>query len=170
MMKKLIFAMAVVSVGFIVFISGLRAQGIKEGKWTMTMVTKMGEMDQESADAMKEMEKMSPEEQAMMKQMMGGMNVQMGGKSAGVTTTVSQCISDQDPVPDMSSGEDCQETHTIAGNTVHFEEVCSDSKSTGQVTYGEETMSGVIKSQQMVDGKVSDVTIEISGQYVGPCS
>ena len=169
-MKKFILVMAVVSVGFIVFVVGLRAQGIKEGKWSMTMVTKMEGMDQESAEAMKDMENMSPEEKAMMQQMMGGMNIQMKGNSSGITTTVSQCISNQNPVPDMSSGKDCQETHTIDGNTVNFEVVCSDGKSSGQVTYQEDSMNGVIKSHEMVEGKETDVTIEIKGQYEGPCS
>ena len=169
-MKKFIFTMAVVFAGSIVFVVGLRAQSIKEGKWSMTMVTKMGGMDQQSAESMKEMENMSPEEKAMMQQMMGGMNIQMNSNGAGMTTTVSQCISSQDPVPNTKRDEDCQETHTMDGNTVNFEVVCKDSKSTGQVTYKEDSMSGVIKSHQTADGQPTDVTIDIKGQYVGPCS
>ncbi|OGX38817.1 MAG: hypothetical protein A3C36_02770 [Omnitrophica WOR_2 bacterium RIFCSPHIGHO2_02_FULL_52_10] len=169
-MKKFTLVMAVVSAGFFVFTAGLRAQNFQEGKWSMTMVTTMEGMDQESNEAMAEMENMSPEEKAMMQQMMGGMNVQMGGNGAGITTTVTKCLSAQDPVPGMSEDEDCQQTHSVNGNTIHFEEACSDSHSTGQVTYNGDTMSGTITSRETVDGQETSATIEINGQYVGPCS
>ena len=169
-MKKFILAMGVVSVGVVTFVIGLRAQGIKEGKWSMTMVTKMEGMEQDSAAAMKEMENMSPEDKAMMQQMMGNMNIKMNGNSAGITTTITKCVSNQNPVPDMNNSEGCKETHSMDGNTVSFEVVCKESTSTGQVTYKDDSMEGVVKSHQMVDGKETNATIEISGKYVGPCS
>ena len=57
-MKKFILAMIVVSAGAVIFVGGLRAEGIKEGKWSMTMVTQMEGMAQESAEAMEYMENM----------------------------------------------------------------------------------------------------------------
>ena len=143
-MKKFFWAMAVVSVGTLVFVAGSRAQSIHEGKWSMTMVTIMEGMAEENTEAMNEMDNMSPEEKAMMQQMMGGMNIQMNGNSPGITTTVTKCLSDQDPVPDTNQDEDCQETHAIDGNTVNFESVCSNSKSTGQVTYDGEDRKSVV--------------------------
>ena len=169
-MKKFGLAMTVVSVGAVVFVTGLQAQSVHEGKWSMTMVTKMEGMDQESNEAMAEMQNMSPEEKAMMQQMMGGMHMQMNSDSPGITTTITKCLSDQDPVPGTNEDEDCQETHSANGNTVNFEEVCSDSHSTGQVTYNGDSMSGTITSQQTADGQETNSTIEISGQYLGPCS
>ena len=166
-MKKFILAMVVVSAGAVIFVGGLRAASIKEGKWSMTMTTKMAGMDQESAEAMKEMENMSPEDKAMMKQMMGGMNIHADGGGMGMTTTVTKCLTNQDPVPERDEDKDCQKTHSIDGDTVNFEVVCDDSKSTGQVTYKDDSMNGTINSQA-ADG--TGVTIEINGQYVGPCS
>ena len=167
-MKSFLGAMVIVSMGSMIFVGTLRAQGIKEGQWSMTMVTRMG--GQENAQAMKEMENMSPEDKALMQQMMGGMNIQLGGNSAGMTTTITKCITNQDPVPGREGDEDCKKTHTIDGNTVNFEEICPDSKSTGRVTYEEDSMGGVINSHQTVDGKETDVTIDIKGRYTGPCS
>ena len=168
-MKKIISALVVVSAGVGIFVVGLRAQGIKEGQWSMTMVTKMEGASAEYADAMKEMVNMPPEEAAMMKQMMGNMNVQMGANAQGITTTVTQCVSNDNPVPEASSEEGCTETHSMDGNVVHFEVVCADSKSTGHVTYKGDAMEGEVKSTQMVDGQQTSATIEISGKYVGPC-
>ena len=169
-MKKFVLVIAVVSLGSLGFVTAVRADGIREGNWSMTMVIKMGGMGQEGADATREMENMSDEDKAMMKQMMGGMNMQMGGGAPGITTTTTECITNQDPVPDRDGDEDCQKTHTLEGNTVNFEVICPDSKSTGKMTYSGDSMSGEIKSQQMETGKMTDVTIEISGQYAGPCS
>ncbi|MDP2653746.1 MAG: DUF3617 family protein [Candidatus Omnitrophota bacterium] len=168
-MKKLILAMAVVAVGSLVFAAGLRAEGVREGKWSMTMVTTMGGMNQEATEAMESMENMSPDEKAMMEKMMGGMKLQAAGSAVGMTTTTTQCITNDNPVPDADATEDCQTTHTMDGNTVKFESVCKDSTSTGEITYQEDSMNGWIKSHQTVDGNETDVTIEISGQYVGPC-
>ena len=169
-MRKIILTMAVVSAGVVISGVGASAQGIKEGQWSMSMATKMAGVSEESAEAMEAMENMSPEEKAMMQQMMGGMNIGVSGNAAGITTSITQCVSDQNPVPEMQRGENCKETHSLNGNTVNFEVVCDDSRSTGQVTYQEDSMQGLIKSQQMVDGKKTDVEIEITGQYEGPCS
>ena len=171
-MKKFILAIFVVSVGVVIFAVRLRAEGIREGKWSMTMVTKMGGMEEETAKMNKEMENMSPEDAAIMKQMMGKMNMQMDRNSQGITTTVTQCISNQNPVPDVNMQKDCKETHTMDGYTVNFHVTCDESKSDsiGQMTYTDDSMEGEIKSHQVVDGKEVNSTIEISGKYVEPCS
>ena len=169
-MKKFIWAAGIVSFSLIIFAGGVWADGIMEGNWSMTITTKMGGMDDELAAAKKEMENMSPEEKAMMQQMMGGMNTMMNADNPGITTTSSQCVSNEDPVPDMSAEEGCQSTHTMNGNTVQFETTCPDSHSTGEVTYMGDSMNGTIQSHQTVDGKATDVTIEISGKYTGLCS
>src|SRR3989338_3301453 len=106
-MKRIILTTAVVAAGIFVFILGARAQAIREGKWTMTIVTKMAGTEQASAEMEESMKDMSDDEKAMMQGMMGkmGMNMQMGGDSAGITTTITKCISNQDPVPQMDNEE-----------------------------------------------------------------
>ncbi len=169
-MKKFIVVIAIVLTAGIVFVSGLRAEGIREGKWRMTTVAKMEGMTGEYADAMKEMENMSPEEAAMMKQMMGNMNIQVDKNNQGITTTTTQCISDKNPIPEMEKDESCKETYSIDGNTVNFHVVCSDSDSTGKVTYMDDSMEGVIRSRQTDGGQEVNSTIEVRGKYLGPCS
>jgi hypothetical protein len=164
-MKKFLGAMGVA--GVLIFAGGSGAEAVTEGQWTMTITTRIGGMDEEYAAAMEEMENMDPAEKAMMQQMMGGMGMGFGGQ--GMTTTITQCVSNDDPVPDWETDEDCTSTHTMNGNSVHFQTVCPDGTSTGDVTYQDESMQGVITSHQTVDGEETEMTIEISGEYVGPC-
>lgn len=166
-MKRIIFAAAVVSVGVLFFSTEAKASSIKEGQWSMTTVVRMEGMDDQTSEAMREMENMSPEEKAMMQQMMGGMKI--GGQGGGMAITTTQCLTNANPVPEASNEDNCEQTHTIKGNTVHFEVVCANSHSTGQVTYKNDTMKGEIKSKQTEDGQGTNTTIDISGQYVGPC-
>lgn len=169
-MKKIILVMGIVFVGA-VFTIGLKAEGIREGKWEFTMVTKMEGMGDEYAKAMKEMEDMPADQKAMMQQMMGKMGVNMDANSQGITTTVTKCVSDQDPVPSMNNGdEDCKESHSTESNTIKFETDCKGNKSSGHVTYNGDSMEGKIKSHQKAGGKETNATIEVNGKYLGPCS
>ena len=169
-MKKLIVVLAGIFVATLA--TTANADGIKEGKWSMTMVTKMEGMAPEMADAMKEMENMPAEAKAMM-QGMPGMNFQMGGDAQGITTTVTQCVSNKNPVPENNAAENCQQTHEIDGSTVNFHVTCDgkheQTDSTGRVTYAGDSMEGEIKSHQKSDGQSTDAVIQITGKYLGPC-
>ncbi len=159
-MKKIVFtAIAVFSV-CVLGISNASAD-VREGKWFMTIVTKAAGMGAAAAEAQAAMQNMSPQEQAMMQQMMGGMGMGMGAE--GITTTIEKCITNADPVPPAEEG--CRQTHTINGNTVNFETVCANGQSTGQVTYEGDSMSGSIMSHS----STGDANIELTGQYIGPC-
>ena len=169
-MKKGMLALGA-SIAVVVFAYTARAaQGIKEGQWSMTMVIQADGMGDEAAKAMKEMEKMSPEDRTMMQQMMGGMNIGVRGQGMGMTTKFSQCMTNDNPVPKRDGQNNCQETHSIHGNTVQFDVACPDSKSSGHVTYKNDSMKGTIKTTQTERGKETNVTIDISGQYEGPCT
>ena len=169
-MKKGMLALGA-SIAVVVFTYTARAaQEIKEGQWSMTMVIQADGMGDEAAKAMKEMEQMSPEDRAMMHQMMGGMHIAARGQGMGITMKSSQCITNDNPVPKRDEQNDCQETHSINGNTVQFDVVCPDSTSNGQVTYQNDSMKGTIKTTQTERGKATDVTMDISGQYEGPCT
>ena len=168
-MKRSIFATGVVTIGILFSTCSADAAGIKEGKWSMTTVIKMDGMDNQAAEAMKEMEHMSPEDKAMMQKMMGGMKIGGAGAGMGMSTTITQCLTNNNPVPEASHQENCQQTHTVKGNTVNFDVVCSNSHSSGQVTYKNDTMNGTIKSTQTDHGQEKTNVINISGTYVGPC-
>ena len=166
-MKRVV-AGSMLFVGVLVVAGAAQAAGIKEGKWSMTTVIHAEGMDAQAAQAMKEMENLPPEQQAMMQQMMGGMNIGAGG-GKGMSITRTQCVTNDNPVPQGKDEEGCKQTHTLKGNTVNFEVVCDQSRSTGQVTYDRDSMKGTIKSTQTEHGRPQDVTIDISGQYLGPC-
>ena len=161
----------------LVFMTIGRAQGLKEGQWSMTMVTKMDNMSPEMAAAMKQMENMPPEAKAMMQQMQQRMGVSMSADGQGMTITTSHCITNQNPVPKYMKNKDmedrCQQTHEINGNTVIFHSTCNYNdtqiESNGNMTYSDDTMQGEIKSHQTHAGKTIDSTVDITGRYVGPC-
>jgi hypothetical protein len=154
-------------------VSPAKADGLKEGKWSMTMVTHMDSMSPQMAQAMQQMQNMPPEVQAMMK----AHNVQMGASGQDMTITVTNCISRQNPVPkytkDAKMDSYCQQTHDIQGNTVHFHMTCDHNDfqmdSSGSMTYAGDTMQGHIKSHQMEGGQPMDSSINITGQYLGAC-
>ncbi len=166
-MKKsqLVLGAAIVTVVFAC--TARAAQGIKEGRWSMSMTVQADGMGDEASKAMKEMENMPPGQRAMMQKMMGGMNIGVSGQ--GMTMKSSQCITNDKPVPKRDDQSNCQETHSTKGNTVSFEMVCPDSKSNGLVTYQNDSMKGTIKTTKTEHGKPTNVTVDISGQYEGPC-
>ena len=168
-MKRTVFAAGVLSLGTLLAAGGVMAAGIKEGKWSMTTTIRMEGMDNQAAQAMKEMENMPPEQKAMMQQMMSGMKIGQLGNGMGMSTTKVQCITNDKPVPQAKGQEDCRQTHTAKGNTIDFEVICDDSRSTGQVTYKNDSMKGTIKSTQTGHGQQQNMTVDISGQYLGPC-
>lgn len=167
-MKNMILSAVIVAAGILAVVNAASAADIREGKWSMTTVMRVEGMDGQAAEAMNAMEGMSPEDKAMMQQMMGGMNIGGPGGGMGMTSNSTQCITNDNPVP-QASGQDCQTTHTVNGNTVHFETTCADSHSTGDVTYENDSMTGTIKSTLTERGQTQDVTIDINGEYVGPC-
>ena len=160
------FRLAVVFSGVFLFAGAAGAEGIKEGKWAMTTVIQMDGMSGEMAEAQAAMENMSEEEKAMMQGMMGGMTAKMN--AGGMEMKSTQCVTNDNPVPEGPE-KNCQKTHELRGNTVHFESVCPDSTSSGDVTYTDDTMQGTIHSRQTVEGQEESSTIQITGQFVGPC-
>ncbi len=166
-MKKVVYMLGVLIAMGLCAYTARAAQGIKEGQWAMTMTIQAEGMGDEAAKAMKEMEKMPPEQRAMMQKMMGGMGMGMSGQ--GMSITSLQCLTNDHPVPKRDEQTNCKETHSTKGNTVNFEVVCPDSTSTGHVTYKNDSMKGTIKTTQTKRGKPTSTTVAISGQYEGPC-
>lgn len=169
-MKRSMMTAGVISAGILLLTSAAMAADIKEGEWTMTMVFQTEGMDEQMAEAQKEMENMSEEERAMMQNMMGNMGINMGAEGGGMSLTMNQCLTNDNPVPEASDEEDCQTTHSIDGNTVTFETICEDSHSTGELTYTRQSMQGTINTVTTKNGTEEHSTININGEYVGPCN
>jgi hypothetical protein len=92
----------------------------------------------------------------------------------GMAITVTQCITKQNPVPNhVKNPEYCQQTHDFNGNTVNFHMTCDRNntqiESSGRMTYTGDSMQGEIKTHQVTSGKAMDSTVDITGQYLGPC-
>jgi len=161
----------------VIFTSTARAE-YKEGKWSMTMVTKMENMPPEMAAAMKQMENMPPEQKAMMQQMQAKMGVSMSADGSGMTMTTTHCVTHKNPVPNFHKNkgmeDKCQNTHEVVGNTVNFHTSCNfddmQMEASGSMMYSGDSMEGHIKSHEVRKGKTMDSTVDITGQYLGPCS
>lgn len=137
-------------------------------------------MKEEMARAQQAMDSLPPEQKAMMKQMMGSRGAEINfSAGSGMTVTQKQCLSHSDPVPRLESApsasrpagkEDCEETHTVTGNVVQFDVRCADSRSRGEVTYQDETMTGRVQfTRKNPMGRQEDTVIDIQGRYEGPC-
>lgn len=143
-MKKGILVVGGIFMMMAVFITPARAD-FKEGKWAMTMVTKMDTSN------------MPPQMAAML------------GNPMTITNTA--CVTHQNPVPKQHSG--CQGTHQINGDTVTFNATCSSGSavinSSGTFTYQGDSMNGHIQTSQSGGGRTINSTVDITGQYAGPC-
>jgi hypothetical protein len=150
-----------------------KADPIKEGKWTMTMVTHIDTMSPEMAKAMQQMQNLPPQVQAMMQ----AHNIHMGGNGQDMTMTITHCVTTQNPVPHYAKGsdaKDCQQSHSIQGSTVTFQMSCNhngfEMDSKGNMTYLGNSMQGYIKSHEVAQGgQPTDATIHVTGQYLGAC-
>jgi len=168
-MKNILISIAAVLAGLTVSVIDANAQNIKEGKWSMTITTEMQGMDAEMAQAMEAMKNMPPEQKAMMQKMMGGMGTSLSEDGQGMTITMTQCISQTNPVPQTEKQKNCKETHSIKGNMVSFETICPDGTSSGQVTYEGDSMKGTVTTNQTGEGQEIEATVDIEGKYIGPC-
>lgn len=165
------------------FVSIVRAKDMpgdfKEGQWRITVVTKMDKMPAEMEEAMKELNNLPPEARAQMQLVqnsMGAQGMQMNFGNQGMTVTTTQCLTEKNPVPDHTQAqfkERCQSRHQIVGNTVNFQTTCnyegSQIESTGNMTYSGGSMKGHIKTHQVASAQAMDTTLDMTGEYLGPC-
>jgi hypothetical protein len=150
-----------------------QADGFKEGKWTLNMVTHMSNMTPEMAKAMQQMQNLPPQVQAMMK----ARGVEMSGNGQDMIVTVTRCLTKQNPIPHFTKRTDienyCQQTHVMTGNTVTFNMTCNHNdfqmNSSGTMSYTGDTMQGSITSHESNAGHSMDSAISLTGQYMGAC-
>ena len=89
-------------------------------------------------------------------------------------TTVKQCMTEEDLVPQSNSAESGCEVFNIktSGNTISYKMKCSaegnDSVSSGVLTYNGSSMKGTIKME--VSGRAAmQMTTKLSGKRLGRC-
>ncbi|HQT25958.1 MAG TPA: DUF3617 domain-containing protein [Burkholderiales bacterium] len=86
--------------------------------------------------------------------------------------TFRNCITERDAVPQRQNGEQkCKMTKMVRrGDTVNWEISCDtpngETKGVGSATYSGDTM----RSTMHFTGGPMDMTQEMTGHYVGPCS
>lgn len=100
---------------------------------------------------------------------MQGMPMQMPA------TTMNQCITEQDPVPNSSPDvQGCDmEDMNVSGNTVTYSMICEQqgmkSESSGETTYNGDSFRGKTTTTLNQAGGAMLMTSEISGQRIGEC-
>ena len=102
--------------------------------------------------------------------------VEMAGMPGQMpSTTVTQCLTEQDPVPDKSaSGQNCKISEIkTKGNTVTWDMECDQQgvkvKSTGQMTYSGDKFEGIIKTIMGPESGNMTINTVVSGKRIGEC-
>jgi len=102
--------------------------------------------------------------------------VEMKGVTSGMPAqTMTQCITEQDPVPvGSANAQGCKITDMkTKGNTVTYTMECEQqgmkTKTTGEMTYKGDTFEGTSKTEMGPAAGGMTVTTKISGKRIGKC-
>ncbi len=102
--------------------------------------------------------------------------VEMPGMPAPMPpVSVTQCMTEQDPVPAKSAGgESCQvQDLKVEGNTASWKMKCNqpggEAEGTGQITYHGDRFEGTSKTSVGPPEANMLVTTRITGRRIGPC-
>jgi hypothetical protein len=102
--------------------------------------------------------------------------VNMPGMPGGMPPqTITQCMTEQDPVPHTSAGANgCKITNmTTEGDTVKYTLVCEQqgmqSESSGEMTYKGETFYGTTQTKMGPSGGGMTITTKINAKRIGKC-
>jgi hypothetical protein len=91
-----------------------------------------------------------------------------------MTSTFKQCVKADNPVPRDPRNQDCTTTQmNRSGNTYTWAMHCKTSDgemdSSGTGTYTGDSMTSKVKIKGNSHGQPVDMTIDITGRYLGPC-
>lgn len=143
--------------------AALAADTVREGKWQYTSTMQM--------EGMPQMPKM-PEGA----QMPPGMKMPSMGPG-GMTSTYESCITKDNPVPQNKDRErNCKMTSMKRdGNHVSWTATCDlpdggSAESVGDATYTGDSSQMTIKTKSMHKGHAMNMTMNITGKYLGPCN
>lgn len=147
-------------------------QGMSPGLWEVTTNIKNAAMGDAMARMQQQMAAMTPEQRAMMQQMMAsrGMSVNPAGNAITAKNCVAKDQAARGGVPQTDSH--CTNTETSrSGSTVKYAFTCTGEHpmtGTGEFTMSSPTaytMHSV--SDSMVDGKPQHVEMDIAGKWLG---
>jgi hypothetical protein len=159
-------------VSSVAFAGAQAQQGMSPGLWETTTTMKNAAMSDAMAKMQEKMAAMTPEQRAMVQQMMASRGVGMGG--GGNAITAKNCVAKDQAarggVP-QTDGR-CQNTEVSrSGSTVKYSFACTGDHpmtGTGEFTMDSPTaytMHSV--SDTMVDGKPQHMEMDIAGKWVG---
>ena len=163
MQKHLVVLLGLVSV------ATFAADGLKEGQWEYTSTTQMAGMPA-----------MSAADQAQFNEAMKHLPPStklpgsIGMSSKGITSTFKQCVKADNPVPSDPHNKDCQVTKMDhSGNTYTWATHCKthdgEIDSTGSGTYEGDLMTSKIKIKGTSHGQPVNMSMDMTGRYLGPC-
>ena len=150
------------------WVSASGAAGVREGQWSLTIITRGEGVRNDFAAGMQEIEGMSPNDAAKIRGLLGGAGASPTAGGAN-PITLTQCLSNDNPVPQLPGTAGCKLNPLIVGETVTFEGSCPNGSSSGEINYKEDSLSGRVKWTQWLNGQETNTTVEITGVYAGPC-
>lgn len=162
---------AVVASAFVAMASAQAQPGMTPGLWETTTNIKNGAMSDAMAKMQEKMASMTPEQRAMMQQMMAsrGMSMTPGGSAITAKNCVAREQAAKGGLP-PSDGR-CQNTETSrSGSTIKYAFTCTGEHPMSGT--GEFTMDGPTAytmhsvSDTMVEGKPQHMEMDIAGKWI----
>lgn len=147
-------------------VPALAADKVREGKWEYMSEMKMPGMPEMPANMPKMPDGM---------QLPPGMTMPQFGPR-GITSTFQRCITNEDLVPKDDKGkEQCTVTKMDRkGNTVNWAASCQTpqgpAKSEGTATYTGDAMEATMRVTGNAEGRPFEMTQNMKGRYLGPCT
>ena len=89
------------------------------------------------------------------------------------TFTTEQCMTAEDRVPHQQDqdGSECKIVEqSVKGSTVAWKVVCSNSKGSGSITYGDEAFDGTMNVESDSPMGPMKMKSTMKGRYLGPCN
>jgi len=144
----------------------LAADTILEGRWQYTSTMQM--------DGMPQMPQGMPKMPEGM-QMPPGVKMPAMG-AGGMTSTFESCVTNNNPVPQNKDRErNCKVTKmTRDGNHFSWTSSCQlpdggTAESEGEGSYSGDSSQVTIKTKAVHDGHPMNMTMNVTGKYLGPC-
>lgn len=169
--------------------SSMAANGLKEGKWSMTMHTQMEGMpgNSHTMEGMQEAQvdisngegtittsKGKLALPGFLAARLGKKDIHMNMVGNGQEVTMTQCITNENPFPKPQENSKCEKPKiNRSGNRVDYSMVCNSERGTmeisGHSVFNGDMMQGESKMHGNFSGHEMNMTTQTTGKYLGPC-
>ena len=148
------------------------AQNIKPGLWEFKQTAQLDAAHQaQMAQAQKAMESMTPEQRAMMQQMMAqhGVSLNVAGGAITLKTCITKEQAERNLAPVTNNGQ-CTQDVKRSGNVIQTHFVCTNPDSEGDATVtlrGGDAFTNDVTVRTLRQGKAETTKVSGEGRWLG---